>query len=216
MTHKLIIIDDHAVFRCGLRAMLEKEEEFEVVGEASSGSEALELLMRTHTDIIILDISMPGLSAKSVVEEVHVGYPEIKIIMLSMHDDEHYVREFLSLGVNGYVLKRSTGTDLLQALRTVCNGMTYVDPTLTGALLLPAFTGRISTDKSPSRMDLLSQREVEVCGLLAMGYSHAKIASKLHISPRTVQSHRTHIFDKLEFENRADLVRFAVDNGLLD
>ncbi|NIA15634.1 MAG: response regulator [Nitrospiraceae bacterium] len=209
-----MIVDDHPVFRCGLRALVEKEEDFEVAGEANSGEEALDLLARTCVDVLILDISMPGLPSPQLVEQVLDQHPTVKIVVLSMHDDEHYVREFLGLGAKGYVLKRSTGTDLIQALRAVCRGGTYIDPELTDAIL-PAYTGRPSTKKSSKQLELLSERELEVCRLLALGYSHTKIGNRLSISPRTVQSHRTHIFDKLGLEDRADLVRFAMRNNLL-
>ncbi len=215
MTIRVMIVDDHAVFRSGLRALLEREPDFEVVAEAGSGQETLEQITGLELDIIILDVSMPGMAGTKLCARLLAMRPELAVLILTMHEDEHYVREFLGLGVRGYVLKKSTGTDLVQALRAVHRGGSYIDPGLTDILVSP-YVGRSREKKGSAQRHILTAREQEVCKLLALGYSHARVADELNLSPRTVQSHRSHIMDKLGLESRADLVRFAMNSGLLD
>lgn len=213
MAIRIILADDHAVFRSGLRALLEKEEDFDVVGEASSGIEALKLLENVDADVLVLDISMPGLSGSKVAHEVVDKYHSIAIVILTMHEDEYYLQELLRIGVQGYVLKKSTGTELLQALRAVSRGDSYVDPALVNLVINP-YVGRSKPHK-PHKDDILTRRELEVCKWLAYGFTNAEVAEKLFISHRTVETHRTNIMAKLGLKSRAELVRFAIDNDLL-
>ncbi|MBI5095247.1 MAG: response regulator transcription factor [Candidatus Hydrogenedentes bacterium] len=213
MTIKIAIADDHAVFRSGLRALLEKEADFDVIGEAGSGEETLKMLESRDSDILILDINMPGLSGSKLAERVLKKYPRLAIVILTMHEDEHYLQELFRTGVRGYVLKKSTGTDLLQALRAAYRGEKYIDPALVDLVVSPYVGKPVSKDSG--RLGLLTDREKEVCRLLACGYSHSRVADKLCISPRTVESHRSNIMTKLGLENRADLIHFAMSNGLL-
>lgn len=213
MPIKIILADDHAVFRSGLRALLEREPDFEVIGEAGNGAETLRLIEMRKPDILLLDISMPEISGVVVAERALKQYPKLIVVMLTMHEDAHYLLELFKVGVSGYVLKKSTGTDLLQALRAVYRGEKFLDPALVDAVVSP-LVGKPAT-KDMGRLGLLTEREREVCTLLASGQSHAKIAEKLCISPRTVESHRTHIMTKLGLENRADIIHFARSYGLL-
>ena len=213
MAIRIILADDHAVFRHGLCALLEKEEDFEVVGEASNGIEAMKLLEEVQADVLILDISMPGLSGSKVAHEVIKKYPSTNIVILTMHEDEYYLQELLRIGVQGYVLKKSTGTELLQALRSVSLGNSYVDPALVNLVITP-YVGRSKPNK-PNKDTQLTRRESEICKWLAYGYTNAEVAEKLFISHRTVETHRTNIMAKLGLKSRAELVRFAIDNDLL-
>jgi len=213
MPIRLLIADDHAVFRSGLRALLEKEEDFEIVGEAGTGIEAIEMLDGLNVDVLILDLNMPGPTGAKVAALVLKKQPRLAIVVLTMHDDEHYVRELFRVGVSGYVLKKSTGTDLTQALRVVYRGEKFIDPSLVNTVISP-YVGR-NLVKETGKAGLLTEREREVCSLLAAGLSHSKIADKLFISPRTVESHRANIMSKLGLESRADLIHFALTNDLL-
>ena len=213
MAIRILIADDHAVFRSGLRALLEDEEDFEVAGEVGSGIEALKSLENLAIDILLLDLSMPGLPGPKVAEEALRKHPKLSIVVLTMHEDEHYLHELLRIGAKGYVLKKSTGTELLQALRAAYHGNTYIDPSMASLIISP-YVGKTAKNKT-GRLGLLTPREKEVCGLLAFGYTNAEVAEKLFISDRTVETHRGNIMAKLELKSRAELVRFAIDNGLL-
>jgi DNA-binding NarL/FixJ family response regulator len=208
-----LIVDDHAVFRSGLRALLEKEPDIDVVADTGSGLDLLRLLDAQPVDMVILDISMPGLSGARVAEEALRKRPSLAIVILTMHEDEYYLQELLRIGARGYVLKKSTGSDLLHAIRAVYRGDNYIDPALAHLVISP-YVGK-PAGREPSRLDLLTPREQEVCRLLAYGHTNAEVAEKLFISDRTVETHRNNIMGKLGINGRAELVRFAIDNGLL-
>lgn len=213
MSIRIVLTDDHAVFRSGLRALLEKETDFEIVGETGSGLDAIQMSEEEDFDVLLLDISMPGLPGSRVAEEVLSRKPNLAIIVLTMHEDEHYLRELFRIGARGYVLKKSTGTELVQAIRSVYRGDSYVDPAMADLLISP-FVGKISSSDQ-SRLGLLTPRETEICRLLAYGHTNSEAGKKLNISVRTVETHRNNIMAKLELKSRADLVRFSIDNGLL-
>ena len=215
MPIKIIIADDHAVFRSGLRALLEKEDDFEIVGESGSGPDTIKAVAQNECDVLTLDISMPGMTGTTAAKEILKKNPKINILALTMHDDEHYVRELFSIGVRGYLLKRSTGNELVQAIQALYRGDSYLDSALVDLVISP-LTGATPVKNQEGRLGLLTSREQEVCGLLAHGYSHAKAAEKLNISPRTIETHRAHIMSKLGFSTRADLIHFAMENGLLE
>ncbi len=212
MPIRILIADDHAVFRSGLRALLEKEEDFEVAGETGTGLDTLEAMEKLKIDLLLLDISMPGLAGSRVAQEVLGKRPTLAIVVLTMHEDEFYLRELLRIGVRGYVLKKSTGTELVQAIRAVHRGDSYIDPALADLVISP-YVGKPS-QREPGRLGALTPREQEVCRLLAYGHTNAEVAQKLFISDRTVETHRTNIMAKLGLKSRAELVRFAIDNGL--
>lgn len=213
MPIRVLIADDHAVFRSGLRAMFEKEDGFEVVGEAGTGIETLRAVAEVEVDVLLLDISMPELPGPRVAESVLKDHPDLAIVVLTMHEDAYYMQELFKIGVRGYVLKKSTGTELLQAIRAAQRGDSYIDPALAQHMISP-YVGR-SAPKAAGRVGKLTPREQEICGYLALGHTSAEVAEKLSISDRTVETHRTNIMNKLDLKSRAELVRFAIDNGLL-
>jgi DNA-binding NarL/FixJ family response regulator len=214
MTIRVFIADDHAVFRSGLRVLLERESDIEVVGENGNGFDTIRAVAETDVDILLLDIAMPGLPGSKVAEAVLKDKPNLAIVVLTMHEDEYYLQEFFRLGVRAYVLKKSTGTDVVQAIRAARKGEQYIDPALAG-LVISSYVGRQPKKQKVARLDLMTPRELEVMTLLAYGHTNAEIAEKLCISERTVESHRTNIMAKLEVKSRAELVRFAIDNGML-
>jgi len=211
---RILIVDDHAVFRSGLIALLEKESDLEVVGEVGDGLAAIEAVDRYEFDVMLLDLSMPKLPGARVAEIALKKKPHLAIVVLTMHEDEFYLQELFKIGARAFVLKKSTGTELIQAIRVAHRGEQFIDPALAGHLI-SSYVGRSPSKKSKGRLDLLTPREQEVCALLAYGHTNAEIAEKLFISERTVETHRTHLLGKLDLKSRAELVRFAIDHGLL-
>jgi DNA-binding NarL/FixJ family response regulator len=215
MSIKIMLADDHAVFRSGLRALLEKEKGFQVVAEAGDGNETVKKACRGDIDVLILDINMPGMTGPMIAEEVLKKKPRLAIVVLTMHDEEYYLQELFKIGVRGFVLKKSTGTDLLQAIHAVGRGEQYIDPSLTKCVLACYIGTKDGKTPGQSRKGLLTQREQQVCQMLAYGHTNSEIAEKLFISERTVETHRSNIYTKLGLHNRVELVRFAIDNGLM-
>jgi len=214
MIVRIVIADDHLVFRSGLRALLQRESDIEIVGDVGSGDELLAQLARTPADVLVLDLSMPGgLSGPQMAEAVLKQCPRTRIVVLTMHEDPYYLREMFRVGVHGYVVKKSGADDVVRAVRAASRGEYHVDASLGGSavssLVAPAAHSR------EERVAQLTPRERDVCRLLALGYSNAETGQKLFISERTVESHRTSIMTKLKLKNRAGLVRFALDNDLI-
>ncbi len=213
MTIPILIVDDHAVFRSGLRALLEKEDDLEVAAETGTGHAALDILKAKTIGVVLLDITLQGLSGTRVAELILERFPRMAIVVLTMHEDEYYLQELFRVGVRGYILKKSTSTEVVSAIRAAYRGDTYIDPALANLVVSP-YVG-VSPKKDEGRLGLLSQREQEVCGLLAHGHTNNEVAEKLCISPRTVETHRLNIMSKLGLKTRAELVRFSIDHGLL-
>jgi len=214
MPIRILIADDHAIFRSGLRALLEKEDDLEVVGETGTGHDTIRAATDREVDILLLDISMPGLPGPRVAETVLQERPKLSIVVLTMHEDDYYLQELFKIGARAFVLKKSTGTDLLRAIRAAYGGEHYIDPALAGHVISP-YVGGPRKGKERGRLGLLTSREQEVCGLLAFGHTNVEVAEKLFISERTVETHRANIMAKLGLKSRAELVRFAMDNGLV-
>ncbi len=211
---RVLLADDHMVLRSGLKLMLHAQPDMEVVGEAGEGQETMALLERSVPDVLLLDLSMPGLDGMQVLELVQERYPQLKVLVLTMHDDEEYVKRVLSLGARGYILKRAADVELLAAIRAVYRGEIFIDHAVAGILVRQAFPVR--TERETGKVgETLSEREQEVLQLVAMGYTNRQIAEKLVISIKTVESHKAHVKDKLALKGRSDLVRYAVQHGLL-
>jgi len=207
---RVLIVDDHAVVRTGLRLLLEREENLEVVGEAGNADEGVRAARLEKPDVTLLDVVMPGRSGiEACAEIVHAS--KGKVLVLSMQDDPTYVRAAFAAGASGYMLKEAADTELVQAVREVASGGRYVHPTL-GARLAQA---EVEAARRAAN-DPLSEREREVLRLLALGHTNQEIAKSLFISVRTAETHRAHIMQKLGLGTRAELVRYALANGLLD
>ncbi len=213
MKIRILIADDHEILRGGLRALLSKATDIEVVAEAANGFDAIKAVAGNQIDVLILDLSMPGLCGSRVAEEIVRDHPKVAIVILTMHEDNYHLQELFKIGVRGFVLKKSSGTNLLQAIRAAYRGESYVDPLLAGRVV-SNYSGAPRREKG-DRLDMLSTREQEVCTLLAYGHTTPEIAEKLSISERTVESHRANISCKLGLRTRAEIVRFAMEYGLL-
>jgi two-component system, NarL family, response regulator NreC len=208
---RILVVDDHAVVRSGLRLLLDAEEDIEVVGEAGNAQEALLRATLLQPDVLLLDVTMPGRNGIEVAREAADVAPDAKVVMLSMQDEPSYVREAFAAGAQGYVLKEAADTELVRAVREVAAGGRYVHPEL-GARLVSAD----AKAQAEAEADPLSDREREVLRLLALGHTNQEIAKLLYISVRTAETHRAHVLQKLGLESRAALVRFALDHGLLE
>ena len=208
---RVLIVDDHAVVRAGLRKVLESEPDIEVVGEAGDAQNAVFQTRTTKPDVILMDVVMPGKTGIEAIPEVLHDAPEVKVLILSMQDDPRYVREAFEAGAVGYVLKEAADTELVAAVREVAAGGRYVHPTL-GARLVTAD----AEEQKRAAEDPLSDRESAVLRLLALGHTNQEIASQLYISVRTAETHRAHIMQKLRITTRAELVRYALTQGLLE
>ena len=211
MTIRILIVDDHAVVRSGLRRVLEAEEDIEVVSEAGTAEEALREARFHRPDVVLMDVVLPGRSGLEVTPDVLKATPETRVLVLSMQDDPRYLREAFSAGASGYVLKEAADTEVVGAVREVAAGRNYVHPTL-GARLAAAEV----EEAARAEADPLSDREREVLRLLALGHTNQEIAKMLYISVRTAETHRAHIMQKLRLDSRADLVRYALDQGLVE
>jgi two-component system response regulator NreC len=207
---RILIIDDHQLVRSGLRRLLEGEENFTVEDEAGTAYDAVRLARLHKPDVILLDVVMPGGSGLDAIPEIREAAPDAKIVTLSMQDDPSYVRQAFASGASGYVLKEAADDELLAAVREVAVGGTYVDPQL-GARLAAADV----TAAAEAAADPLSDREHEVLRLLALGHTNQEIAQMLFISVRTAETHRARIMQKLRISTRAELVRYAIDHGVL-
>jgi two-component system response regulator NreC len=211
MATRVVIVDDHAVVRTGLRLLLERETDLEVVAEAGSAEAGVRAARLEKPDVILLDVVMPGQSGIDSVAELIRASNGARVLVLSMQDDPSYVREAFAGGASGYLLKEAADAELVQAVREVAAGGRYVHPTL-GARLAQA---EVEAARRAAE-DPLSEREREVLRLLALGHTNQEIAKTLFISVRTAETHRAHIMQKLGLGTRAELVRYALANGLLD
>jgi two-component system response regulator NreC len=207
---KVVVVDDHAVVRSGLRLLLDANEDIEVVGEAGNAKDAIFRARALKPDVMLLDVVMPGSSGIDALPELLKESPETKVLVLSMQDDPSYVREAFGAGACGYVLKEAADEEVVSAVREIANGGRYVHPSL-GARMVAAE----AEERAAAEADPLSEREREVLRLLALGHTNQEIAQTLYISVRTAESHRAHIMQKLRLSTRAELVRYALSSGLL-
>ena len=208
---RVLVVDDHAIVRTGLRRVLDAEEDIETVAEAPNAERAVFEAMEHRPDVVLLDVVMPGKSGIEGMPALLQAVPETKVLVLSMQDDPRYVREAFEAGASGYVLKEAADAEVAGAVRAVAAGEQYVHPAL-GARLVAAETD----ERKRAEADPLSEREREVLRLLALGHTNQEIASMLFISVRTAETHRAHIMQKLRLSSRAELVRYALEQGLLE
>jgi two-component system response regulator NreC len=199
----VVIADDHAVVRQGVRLLLEAEDDLEVVGEASDVREAQALLRSTTPDVLVLDLHMGPELSLSTLSELRSGSPDTAVVILTMDDDPAFVQPAWAAGAAGYVLKEASRTELIRAIRTVGRGGRYLDPATGGWAL------------SQSEDEVLSERELEVLRLVALGYTNSEIAKRMYISPRTVETHRANLQSKLRLSGRPELVRYALEHGVI-
>jgi two-component system response regulator NreC len=203
---RIVLADDHPVVRDGLRLLLDGESDFEVVAEAGDVESTIRYVRGHHPDVLVLDLNMPGGSSLKAIPGMRRESPDTEIVVLTMHKEPAFARAALGAGALGYVLKEAAGEELVEAVRRAAVGESYLNPRL-GA--------RIASEPPPGPRDDLSQREVDVLRLIALGHTNAEIAAQLFLSVRTVETHRSHIQQKLRLSTRAELVRYALERGLI-
>ena len=208
----IVLADDHPMVRQGVRTVLEAEPGWRVVGEAASGTAVLELVTRLKPDILIVDLMMPGLNGIEVTQQIRQYAPQVRVIVFSMHSDKAYVREALSKGAASYVLKESDATELIFAIREVLAGRRYLSHTLAERAIDSYLQD--ASDTTLDWSEMLTARERQVLQLVAQGSTNAEIGSRLSISPRTAETHRTNLMRKLGLQTQADLIRYAFQHGI--
>ncbi len=214
MPYSVLLVDDHQIVRDGLRGILVRSEEFTVVGEAENGTEALKLCEQCRPDVVLLDIALPGLSGIEVTAEIVRRWPRSKVVILSMYDDEHSVVSAIRAGARGFVLKKASESDLIDALRTVAKGGSYLSPQVSDKLLMRIQRGDLDADAPPSGLDILSPRELQVLRLVAEGKTSKEIAGILNLGLQTVRSYRKTMMKKLGVNNVATLTQIALAAGV--
>lgn len=211
---RLVVADDHAILRSGLRMLINAQPDMEVVGEAADGIEAVQAIQKANPDVAILDVTMPKSGGLDAIKEIVARSRSVRVLLLTMHEEPAYLRTALSAGAAGYVLKKSVDADLLSAIRAVCKGRTYVDSELAEILVRDAFGKK--EDGNGSVVDsVLSDRELQVLKLVAEGFSSREIAEQIYISTKTVETYRARFAEKLGLKSRAQIVRYALNLGLL-
>jgi two-component system response regulator NreC len=208
---RILLADDHAVLRAGLRALLAAQADLEVVGEASDGREAIRLTQSLRPDVVVMDIGMPGVSGIDATALIKHDLPAAKVLILSMHDDRGYLRQVLRAGASGYVLKRAAATELLAAIRAAARGEVFLDPALAKALVDEVVEPKTAGSEIPA----LSDREREVLRLIAHGHTNQQVADRLCIGVKSVETYKARLMEKLGLKGRAELVRHALQHGLL-
>ncbi|PVZ71517.1 response regulator transcription factor [Pelagibaculum spongiae] len=207
---KILLVDDHPLVRDGIRARLEANPGLEVIGEAENGLKALELAEEIRPDLVLMDISMPVMNGLEATKEFRQRFPDIKVLILSMHDHKEYILKILQAGASGYLLKEVSSTEMIQAIETVCRGGSYFSPGASDSLF------NHFDPSSNQNAELLTPREKTVLANLSEGKTNKEIARKLNISVRTVETHRQNIKSKLGIQTAAGLTRYAIENNLVD
>ena len=215
MSMRLLLVDDHAVVRSGLRMLMSAQTDVEIVGEAGTASEAMELAAQVKPDVILMDIGLPDKSGIEATREIKNRFPGIAVVALTIHEDEEYFFKMLDAGASGYVPKRAAPEELLTAIRVAAAGEVYLYPTL-AKLLVRDYLSEEHSAENKSTLDGLTPRESEVLTHLAEGASNTEIAQSLVISPKTVERHRENIMHKLNLHSRSELVRYAIRKGIIN
>lgn len=214
-TIRVMLVDDHAILREGLRTMLDMNEDIEVVAGASEGHEAINCFKQCQPDVVIMDIAMPGMNGIEATKVMMEQRPDVRILILSQHDNEHYILPMLRAGALGYIAKRAVTQELVTAIRTVYRGEPYLEPAIE-RMMLRDYQSRASGDQDDADEYKLTERQAEVLKLVAEGHTNTEIAELLHLSPKTVMSHRANMYQRLGTSNLADVIRIAIKLKLID
>jgi DNA-binding NarL/FixJ family response regulator len=212
---RVLVVDDHTILRVGLRMMLNAQPDIEVIGEASDGNAAVSEALRLIPDVILMDIAMPDCNGIEATRQVKRLQPETRVLVLTMHENEEYLFQVLRAGASGYILKEAADTELITAIRMVSSGRFYLSPSAQ-SIMVGDYLQRVHSGEERDSYSALTEREREILKLVAEGYTNNQIAERLIISPKTVDTHRTHIMDKLNLHSRAELVKYAMRRGLLE
>jgi DNA-binding NarL/FixJ family response regulator len=213
---KIVLAEDHTILRAGLKSLLESTQNFEVVGEADNGRDAIRRVAELKPDLIIVDLSMPGLSGIDAIREIKDRYPEIKALVLTVHCEEEYVHSSLEAGANGYVLKDATQTELITAAERVLEGRTYLSPDITEKVVNSYLQANKNNQEPATRWDSVTLRERQILKLIAEGHTNKSMANYLCISVKTVEKHRANLMKKLDLHNVSALTTYALEKGIIN
>lgn len=211
MSIRIVLSDDHRLLRAGLKTLLSTDPNLQVVGEATTGEEVLRVVEETHPDVVLMDLSMPGMDGLEATRRLIEKGSSARVLIMTMHEDSELMKECLRVGASGFIIKRAAESELVDAVYAVSRGIIYIHPSMMNSLVTPEAPKKTRTE----RVSDLSAREVDVLRLIVKGYSNREIASTLSISIRTVETHRANIMEKLNLHSRVDLVRFANEHGLV-
>jgi DNA-binding NarL/FixJ family response regulator len=211
---RVLLADDHRILREGIRALIEDQEDMQVVGEAEDGLETVKKVAKLQPDVVVMDIAMPLLNGLEATRQIRRDFPQVKVLILTMHDNEEYIRQVLAAGALGYVLKDAAARDLLGAIRTVNQGEAVLSPAIT-RLVIEDYL-RWGDIRPEDTTDGLTAREREVLQLIAEGYTNKEIAGIMSLSVKTVQSHRTNLMNKLDLHDRGELIKYAIQKKIID
>ena len=212
---RILLADDHTILRAGLKMMLNAQPDMEIVGEAQDGRQAINEAQRLQPDIVLMDITMPDINGIEATRQIKKLLPDTRVLVLTMHEHDEYVFQALRAGASGYMLKEAVPTELITALRVIQSGQFYLSPTAQ-SVMVGDYLQRVRAGEEKDSYSSLTEREREILKLVAEGYTNNQIGERLFISPKTVDTHRTHIMDKLNLHNRAELVKYAMRRGLLE
>ena len=209
---RVLITDDHAIVRTGLRTLLKTDASLELVAEASGGYEAIDLVEKTRPDVLLLDLSMPDLDGIAVTKKIKPRFPDVRILILTIHEDQAMLREAIRAGASGYILKRAAEGELISAIHVIMRGDMYIDPAMVRALLEETVS---RPSPQPETSEALTPREIDVLKYIVQGYTNRQIGEELNLSVRTVEGHRANLSGKLGLHSRVDLIRYAREHGLI-
>ena len=212
---RIMIVDDHAILRAGLRMLVNAQADMEVVSEASDGEKAVETALETRPDVALLDLTMPRVGGMKALEKMARDCPKTRVLVLTMHDDPAYLRSALAAGASGYLLKRAVDAELIAAIRAVHRGGIFVDPRLASVLVQDVLAKKSKTAGPKRPVNILSRRELQVLTLVAQGYTSAEIAKQIFVGVKTIETYRSRLTEKLGLRTRSEVIRFAVQMGLL-
>ena len=212
MTIRVLIVDDHAIVRAGLRALMKSEPGMELVGEANNGEQAIQFSKELQPDVIVLDLNLPDLDGIQVTHRIKNEQPGIRILILTVHEDEALLREAIRAGASGYIIKHAAENELISAIRSILMDEIYIHPKMIRALLVDPEPPKLPAGPS---IDMLTPRELEILQFLIQGYTNRQIAEELSLSVRTVEGHRSNLSAKLGLHSRVDLIRYAREQGLI-
>ncbi|MDQ6662003.1 MAG: response regulator transcription factor [Chloroflexota bacterium] len=215
MQIRIVLADDHTILRAGLKMMLNAQPDMVVIGEAQDGRQAISEIQRVQPDIVLMDITMPDMNGIEATRRIKKLFPEVKVLVLTMHENDEYVFQALRAGASGYMLKEAADTELITAIHVIYSGQFYLSPTAQ-SVMVGDYLQRVRTGEEKDSYSSLTEREREILKLVAEGFTNNQIAERLVISPKTVDTHRTHVMDKLNLHSRAELVKYAMRRGLLE
>jgi len=213
---RLLVVDDHTLFRSGLKMLLEKEEDIVVVGDAASAEEALEIMKNNNLDLVLMDIGLPGMDGLEATRKIKEQEPHMKILVLTMYNDDPYLIKAFEAGASGYLLKESAAVELVSAIRRTMDGEMIVHPSLVKVLVNEVLGEKKGSREAQQGRDVLTNREKEILKYISLGYTNQELAERLVVSVKTIEKHKSNIMEKLNFNRRYQLVNYAIEHGLIN